>query len=692
MYPTLFGTVSGFEARVYGRPPVELSDQWIDIRSDLPLNGSETAFAVIRRRVDGKTLTWIGCYRAAHELSVSRGGHCGAGIWLVDRVASGALLADLLQRLVAELSARALENGKFVRTLSAIEPQMNWHEELGKQVKASLQPYQAGGLQGADLPAVLLDASGNASSQLPLLIDAAQVGAGLRAYCRAVVTADARVSRAIEASDSMKVHTPESLILAGGIVQAEAAVAAAEARRQLELTQQAMRAEWEAGQQQAQQELARGRQQIQDLSDRLQQAGLERDQLRDSLAAAEDQAAHARGEVTTLLRQGDRLRQLLDEAERIKEQYAAECRRLRNSIAPTQVPISAGYAAPTQLPISTGYAAAAPWQSGAAPASASRPPLGPHASPPPQAGPAKPSRPPEPQPPDNMMLAAGPPRPSGDWTNPSPARSQGGRSRSARGGALRMARWQVFGLLALLVGAIIWAAGRPGQPTMEPVAEQRPTADQVLLRCEEGWTRGTRSVSFSIPSGAQDAQRLASLVWRVECGGEDRWSCKNGDVQRLSSALQAQLTGIGIASRTEPTQFIQVTVPRACKGERDGQWALIGPAIDPTALAPVRVRSEPPAPAVEQRRVAGANASTASKPAVKPADKAQAASPATPAKPKTPPANNKQAGANAATGNGAAGPPSPPAQSAPGSPDSDSSRGRAQETAQPPAEKDTGPN
>lgn len=211
MYLTLFGTPSGFAARTYGRPLFEVDDRWIDSRNELPLDDTEWAVMVSRRQCAQGLLTWIGLYRPAHEIHVSRGGQYGAGLWLLNQAAPGPEAFALLTAVADEVARLALANGKFTRSFDAFEPEIRWPDAEGAAVRGALRPVTQAGVGIGDKPMLLMDASAPGdSASCGLLIDVAQGGAGLGGYQRIVIADLPRVVRQIRALSQPMTTTPAS--------------------------------------------------------------------------------------------------------------------------------------------------------------------------------------------------------------------------------------------------------------------------------------------------------------------------------------------------------------------------------------------------------------------------------------------------------------------------------------------------
>lgn len=209
MYLTLFGTPSGFTARTYGRPPFEVDDRWIDVRHEVPLDDAEWAVVVSRRQSAQGLLTWIGLYRPAHEIHVSRGGQYGAGLWVLNQAAPGPEAFALLTAVADEVARLALANGKFTRGFDAFEPEIRWPDSQGAAVRKALRPITQAGLGWGDKPMLLMDASApDDTAACGLLIDVAQGGAGLGGFQRMVIADLPRVVRQIRTTSRATTTTP----------------------------------------------------------------------------------------------------------------------------------------------------------------------------------------------------------------------------------------------------------------------------------------------------------------------------------------------------------------------------------------------------------------------------------------------------------------------------------------------------
>lgn len=199
MYPALFATISGFSSRIYRNPAIAFDDRWIDFRGELELAEGEEAWIVARRRVSDRLLTWIGCYRFAHETTLRRGGHFGVGFWLVDQTSPGASLPRLLRLLINDMERLGVVDGQFVKALDAVGEALDWRPDLGKEVYRSLESYVLGGVSAGDYPTAMLDIGDEASdTDLATWIESAQTGPGLVRYQRLIV------SRCSALSDRMR--------------------------------------------------------------------------------------------------------------------------------------------------------------------------------------------------------------------------------------------------------------------------------------------------------------------------------------------------------------------------------------------------------------------------------------------------------------------------------------------------------
>lgn len=236
---SLFGTVSGLEVRTFGPLSGVVMDEWIALNAgELRLASGSSAIVVSRRAVEAGTLTWIGLYRPAAEMTSDRGGGCmGAGVWLLNKSAPATLVLRLLGHLADQVGSLATSGGRFVRRLSSIESSVEWHDDIGREISQSLEDLPpGGGVSAGDLPKAFLDASGTASAWLPWFVDAAQTGAGVAAYRALLIGTDAAVVDSATRLGRLTMLVPED-------VQRAQAAQASQLRRELgESHQEAQRA------------------------------------------------------------------------------------------------------------------------------------------------------------------------------------------------------------------------------------------------------------------------------------------------------------------------------------------------------------------------------------------------------------------------------------------------------------------
>jgi len=215
MFPVLFGTVSGFQHLVLGKPPIAFDERWIDFRNELALEDREEALVVSRRREAGAVLTWVGHYRFANEKTMRRGGQFGVGFWLLDERAPGEQIVPLLRVLVDEVERCGVLGSQFVKELDEISQSINWHRDLGVRLSESLEPYECGGLGWGDLPTGMFATGGDAgSAALAEWVDWAQVGTGLDSYKRLICTSSARLARRVLANSLVTELSPTKLLVA----------------------------------------------------------------------------------------------------------------------------------------------------------------------------------------------------------------------------------------------------------------------------------------------------------------------------------------------------------------------------------------------------------------------------------------------------------------------------------------------
>lgn len=299
MILSLFGTVSGFQSLVFGKPPTGLTDQWIDYRNELPLQSGDWALVVRRKQVPEGLATWIGLYRHTNEMGASRGGVYGAGAWLINQWIPGDLIVSLLWAHADEMARIGVEGGRFTRTLDEIEREFQWPQSLGAEVMRALEPWVNGGLGVGDMPTALLDLSqAKDSSAWDWALAALQCGPGVDSFDRAIVTNTIKVAHQVKAGARVTPLTPQLLMQLGSEAVAAAQQQVLEEHKRLlqveqdratlrEKIQQEMEQRWEhkAAQQARQRESA---------------LALELDQLKSQSAWAQRELEAAEAEVSRL--------------------------------------------------------------------------------------------------------------------------------------------------------------------------------------------------------------------------------------------------------------------------------------------------------------------------------------------------------------------------------------------------------
>lgn len=213
---SLIGVTPGLEVATFGSLPFQPVDDWIGIStSEIELRKQQGLYFVTRRVVDRSVLTWIGYYRSALELGGSRdGGYYGAGIWLVDKAASGDAIVHLLPLLADQVNQHAMSNGQFVKRLSAIREQIQWPDAEGKRLNQSLTALVSeGGLSVSDLPRAYLDLSSvNHAPHLGWFFDWIQMGLPFSQFSRVMLSTDAAVTASARSLGRLQFVTPDSLL------------------------------------------------------------------------------------------------------------------------------------------------------------------------------------------------------------------------------------------------------------------------------------------------------------------------------------------------------------------------------------------------------------------------------------------------------------------------------------------------
>lgn len=243
---SLIGVTAGTEVCTFGRLPVSLSDDWVEVQPSEVTIGADSAdlYVCTRRMVEGKVLTWIGLYRHAHEIGGSRAGaYHGAGVWLLGRTARGGAVVQVLPMLADQLRRLAMVGSQFQRRLADIRPQFEWPEREVDRVGHSMQPLvQGGGLAPGQGAGLLIDASEPMdAAQVGWHLDWLQLGPAFAPYSRVLIATDARTADSARELGRVGVVKPLQLLAAENaaresfnsrVEEAEAQRRAAEAARQ----------------------------------------------------------------------------------------------------------------------------------------------------------------------------------------------------------------------------------------------------------------------------------------------------------------------------------------------------------------------------------------------------------------------------------------------------------------------------
>jgi hypothetical protein len=213
---SLIGVTPEFEIVSFGKLPFQLADDWIIVSpGEVELAKGQSLYLVSRRQVDQYTLTWIGLYRYAKELGGNRtGGYYGAGIWLVDQVASGNHVVKLLALLAEQVNLLAMQNDQFLRPLSSIQEHIRFPKIEIDQVKQSRTNLTNGcGLNIDNFARAYLDFSeiGNALN-MGWFVDWIQIGTNFTEYGRVLLSADSFVSASVKRLGRLTFVTPQALI------------------------------------------------------------------------------------------------------------------------------------------------------------------------------------------------------------------------------------------------------------------------------------------------------------------------------------------------------------------------------------------------------------------------------------------------------------------------------------------------
>lgn len=177
---SLIGVPSGTEVCTFGKLPVALSDDWVELQpSEISLQAAGEVLVVSRRFIEGVPLTWVGLYRHAFEIGGTRiGNYYGAGAWLLGRSAAGVALAAVLPGLADQVQRLAMDGDRFVRRLAEIRSAFVWPEEAVDRVGHSMEAMGAAvglGTRGAGAAYVSVDHMESTDS-LGVMIDWIQSG------------------------------------------------------------------------------------------------------------------------------------------------------------------------------------------------------------------------------------------------------------------------------------------------------------------------------------------------------------------------------------------------------------------------------------------------------------------------------------------------------------------------------------
>lgn len=145
--PCLFGTTKGFEMLELAPLPFKVKDLLVAItQGEVELALEDSCVKILRIKTDNKVHTWIGLYRKAYEMGFSReGGYYGAGVWLSDTTVNARQIMDALEDLCQQIRRLALEDRKFQRTLSDIEPRLEASPAVNALLKG-VPPLSKGGI------------------------------------------------------------------------------------------------------------------------------------------------------------------------------------------------------------------------------------------------------------------------------------------------------------------------------------------------------------------------------------------------------------------------------------------------------------------------------------------------------------------------------------------------------------------
>ena len=151
--PCVFGTTNGFEIRTLTEVPLIVEDLGFGVtRSEVELSDQDECVKIFRLRIRSEVYTWIGLYRKCYEIGFSReGGYYGAGLWLAGITVNARLALDVVRNLADQVSRLAIENGRFMRPLSAITNSMDIPPGLVPMKEAS-ERYLRGGLSAEATP------------------------------------------------------------------------------------------------------------------------------------------------------------------------------------------------------------------------------------------------------------------------------------------------------------------------------------------------------------------------------------------------------------------------------------------------------------------------------------------------------------------------------------------------------------
>ncbi len=238
---SLIGVTAGTELCTFGKMPVQLSDDWIELLpSEISLQLGGEVYLVARRIVDGKDLTWVGLYRHALEIGGSRiGNYYGAGAWILGRVAHGEALVAVLPSLADEVHRLAMSGDQFRRRLAEIRPEVKWPETAVDRVGHSMQPLPVGsGLASTGSASAFLPvAAPFSAAHLGWMIDWVQLGGAFAPYARVILGNEGRAAASARHLARLDLLDPHQLLRKDAEHQAAMAtdVASSDARLQIQV-------------------------------------------------------------------------------------------------------------------------------------------------------------------------------------------------------------------------------------------------------------------------------------------------------------------------------------------------------------------------------------------------------------------------------------------------------------------------